>query len=480
MEQQGATGIVPIAEDGASDSGSSEAEEEPARGAGFADLAGSSSDEADGDGSGSEAAQAPEPVAAPAPTPAPRSSRRNKRRQKKAASSASSGPAAASAGPPEVSDEALADALRAAGDHAAAEALLAEARLESALAEAGTSASAASGRLAKPGVLRPDGSADSWLRPRPASLEPGAEFLRIFGESSVRAARGERAADEAAGRERALARGAGGGGRRDADGGADYSGLPRSQRRALLRAQRQGRGGSRAPGQARRGQGSGGGGRAAPASASSASGRAAGLRLLGQDAFTPDGGLSDVPEPPAPAAGGLVMRLLVPPDASSASGPAPASFAYEHPDAYAHLQRAYAAAVASYDIDSVFRIASVAPHHVDANLQVCEYFRSIGKLDDAGKALRRALFALERAWHPAFQPWRRPCRAPFHHPANRALHTALWRATQLIGRAGAARTAFALVRLLRSLDPQRDPMRSALAAGETARPRPTPPSPQAF
>ncbi|KAA0178041.1 hypothetical protein FNF27_00589 [Cafeteria roenbergensis] len=178
----------------------------------------------------------------------------------------------------------------------------------------------------------------------------------------------------------------------------------------------------------------------------------------------PSSGLEEPAGRAGTSEGGLSMRLAASCDVEVAgAGGSASEFVFEHSPEYAELQRMYLAAVASYDIDAVFRLAGAAPHLVDANLQVCEYFRSIGKLDDAGKALRRALYALERAWHPAFRPWDVPCRLSFQVPQNRAMHTALWRNAQLVGRSGAARTAFSLVRLLRSMDPVRDPMRTALA-----------------
>lgn len=463
LEEQGRAGLETLGGDD-SEGESDSAEERPARPSGFADLVGSDSED---ESEGSAPDSAPEDPVGRESASSCGASTKQQKHQKPSGKTKTPRTASQASGGAAISDEALAAALREAGAFQEAEALLREAQRE---AEGDVSAASTA-----PRVLELPSTIDGWLHPEADSLEPGAEFLRIFGESSVRAARDERAADQAAGRERDAAMEIDAARNRDGERGREQAstrGLTRAQRRNLERAQR--RRGGRAGAAAAAGLPLRAGGRRGPEAGASHSGpsrhgrhRAAGLKLLGQDAFTRDGGLDEVPEPPVAAAGGLRMRQVAGSGFSIAGASASVSeFIFEHPPEYAELQRMYRTAVARYDIDAVFRLAGAAPHLVDANLQVCEYFRSIGKLDDAGKALRRAMYALERAWHPAFKPWDGPCRLTFEIPQNRAMHTALWRNAQLVGKGGAARTAFSLVRLLRSLDPERDPMRTALAFGK--------------
>jgi hypothetical protein len=334
------------------------------------------------------------------------SSRKSKRGKKKATQAQQEAD--------QVADDALIEALREAG----------------ALDEAAALEAASKTGAAEVEAAGDDPRLESLLSCPKRDLEPSGEFLRMFGGKSVRAAREERDADARAG----LAQ---------VDPEAAGLSLTRKQRRALKRITKGSDGKAK-------------GSRVDPRA--SARSRSSGLVLLGEDAFSRDGGLDEVPDPPSFAGGGIRLVELACDPATGVR-----SFAYEHSSGYSSLQSQFARFSASYDLDSIFRLASFYPNHIDANLQVAEYFRSIGKLDEAGKAIRRTLLTLERAWLPSFRPWTGLSRLPYDVPENRALHSALWRSVQLVGRAGALLTAFSQSKLLLSLDPQRDPMRVQLA-----------------
>lgn len=62
--------------------------------------------------------------------------------------------------------------------------------------------------------------------------------------------------------------------------------------------------------------------------------------------------------------------------------------------------------------------------------------RSMGEVSYAEEVLNRALYALEMAWHPRFDPGRGACRLASERHENRALFVALFRHAQVGGGAG--------------------------------------------
>ena len=187
-------------------------------------------------------------------------------------------------------------------------------------------------------------------------------------------------------------------------------------------------------------------------------------------------------------------------------------FQFEFSTQYYDIQAAFNECVASYDPNTINALLNRHPYHVDSMLQVSkainatpptrldpphspqmsEFLRATGQTEEAAGVLRRCLYTLECAWHPLFKPWDSPpCRLPWAVIANRCapqwcsllLHaeqlsplcclgaacrgffTALFRYSQLVGRAGCVHTAFELCRLLLHLDPATDPMRVLLCIG---------------
>jgi hypothetical protein len=55
----------------------------------------------------------------------------------------------------------------------------------------------------------------------------------------------------------------------------------------------------------------------------------------------------------------------------------------------------------------------------------------MGEAQYAEEVLNRALYALEMAWHPAFDPSRGRCRLDIEEPENRPLFVALFRHAQV-------------------------------------------------
>lgn len=97
------------------------------------------------------------------------------------------------------------------------------------------------------------------------------------------------------------------------------------------------------------------------------------------------------------------------------------------------------------------------PYHVDALLAMADLYRSMGEGAYADESLARALFALEAAWCPGFDPASGAARLDVERPENRALFVALFRHAQALSRRGCHAAALEAGKLLLGLDPA-DPM----------------------
>ena len=165
----------------------------------------------------------------------------------------------------------------------------------------------------------------------------------------------------------------------------------------------------------------------------------------------------DWPMPPSRVGGGIGMAL----DRGAAEADrweeGARRFAYDFSDDYAALQADYLARVSTNDPNAIRELLHHHPYHVDSLLQLSVVSDSYGQRDTSAELLRRCLFVLESAWHPAFLPLERDCRLLYANRPNRALFTALFLHMSAVGRKGCSRTALELGKFLLRLDPAHDP-----------------------
>uniref|UniRef100_A0A7S3QSV4 Transcription factor 25 n=1 Tax=Dunaliella tertiolecta TaxID=3047 RepID=A0A7S3QSV4_DUNTE len=132
-------------------------------------------------------------------------------------------------------------------------------------------------------------------------------------------------------------------------------------------------------------------------------------------------------------------------------------FQYTWSQGYRYTQRAFERSQATYDPNAVAALLHQAPYHVDSLLTMYDLYRQLGENQYAEETLLRALYALEMAWHPAFDIRTANCRLDFQVPENRALFVTLFRHVQALSRSGCHRTALECNKLLLALEPQ-DPL----------------------
>ncbi|EFJ51246.1 hypothetical protein VOLCADRAFT_120493 [Volvox carteri f. nagariensis] len=112
---------------------------------------------------------------------------------------------------------------------------------------------------------------------------------------------------------------------------------------------------------------------------------------------------------------------------------------------------------ASYDPATIAALLQQAPYHVDSLLAMHDLYRHMGENSYAEEMLERALWMLESAWHPSFQPATASCRLDYSVEENRALFGALFRHVQALSRRGCHRAALECCKLLLVLEPE-DPL----------------------
>lgn len=165
------------------------------------------------------------------------------------------------------------------------------------------------------------------------------------------------------------------------------------------------------------------------------------------------------PTPPSRIGGGIGMAL----DRTAAAvegehfEPGAKYFTFEWSEDYVALQADYLARVSTNDPNMIRDLLYHAPHHVDSLLQLSVVSDSYGQRDSSAELLRRCLFVLESAWHPAFAPLECDCRVLYSTRENRAFFTALFLHMSAVGRKGCSRTALELAKFILRLDPAHDP-----------------------
>ncbi|KXZ51917.1 hypothetical protein GPECTOR_11g44 [Gonium pectorale] len=132
-------------------------------------------------------------------------------------------------------------------------------------------------------------------------------------------------------------------------------------------------------------------------------------------------------------------------------------FRYVHSPAYRDTQARFYRCQASYDPATIAALLQQAPYHADSLLAMHDLYRHMGENSYAEEMLDRALWALEAAWHPSFQPATATCRLDYGVEENRPLFGALFRHVQALSRRGCHRSALECCKLLLALEPE-DPL----------------------
>ncbi|GIL60027.1 hypothetical protein Vafri_14657 [Volvox africanus] len=132
-------------------------------------------------------------------------------------------------------------------------------------------------------------------------------------------------------------------------------------------------------------------------------------------------------------------------------------FRYVFSPAYKETQARFLRCQASYDPATIAALLQQAPYHVDSLLAMHDLYRHMGENNYAEEMLDRALWMLESAWHPAFQPAIAVCRLDYAAEENRALFGALFRHVQALSRRGCHRASLECCKLLLALEPE-DPL----------------------
>ncbi|GLI70702.1 hypothetical protein VaNZ11_015646 [Volvox africanus] len=151
-----------------------------------------------------------------------------------------------------------------------------------------------------------------------------------------------------------------------------------------------------------------------------------------------------------PCEGGLSMVMT----GSKTGAPV---FRYVFSPAYRETQARFLRCQASYDPATIAALLQQAPYHVDSLLAMHDLYRHMGENNYAEEMLDRALWMLESAWHPAFQPATAVCRLDYAAEENRALFGALFRHVQALSRRGCHRASLECCKLLLALEPE-DPL----------------------
>ncbi|KAH7388030.1 hypothetical protein KP509_16G053800 [Ceratopteris richardii] len=127
-------------------------------------------------------------------------------------------------------------------------------------------------------------------------------------------------------------------------------------------------------------------------------------------------------------------------------------FKYVYSPAYMETQKKYEMSGAFHDPNSMAILLAQHPFHLDSLLALAELYKQLGEYQQSVEWLERAIFALECAWHPSFNPFTGLCRLPFEHDTNKNFFYALYKHMLHLGRRGCHRSALEVCKLLLNLD----------------------------
>lgn len=132
-------------------------------------------------------------------------------------------------------------------------------------------------------------------------------------------------------------------------------------------------------------------------------------------------------------------------------------FRYVQSSTYNMAQRQFESAKQTHDLNTIASILLHHPYHIDSLTTLSEYFKFSGELQMSADATSKALYALECAWHPLFNPLQSTSKLKYKHETNKPLFTTLFSHMKNMDRRGCHRSALEICKLLISLDSD-DPM----------------------
>lgn len=133
-------------------------------------------------------------------------------------------------------------------------------------------------------------------------------------------------------------------------------------------------------------------------------------------------------------------------------------FMFEHNSSYSQVQQKFIEAVESLNSTNIEGILQSHLYHVDSLLQVAEICKLAEDLPFAAEVTEKALYSLERAFHPLFNITTGRCRLDYRKQQNRSFFITLFKHLSMVGGRACCRTSLEFCKLLLSLDPYRDPL----------------------
>ncbi|XP_051884729.1 transcription factor 25 isoform X2 [Pristis pectinata] len=133
-------------------------------------------------------------------------------------------------------------------------------------------------------------------------------------------------------------------------------------------------------------------------------------------------------------------------------------FTFEHSRDYQQAQFKFLDAVNSMDPNNILALLHANPHHIDSLLQLSDICRMQEDQEMARDLIEKALYCFESAFHPTFSLTSGNSRLDYRRAENRSFFLALYKHMVFLEKRGCPRTALEFCKLIRSLDPERDPL----------------------
>uniref|UniRef100_UPI00398EBE19 ribosome quality control complex subunit TCF25 n=1 Tax=Pristiophorus japonicus TaxID=55135 RepID=UPI00398EBE19 len=133
-------------------------------------------------------------------------------------------------------------------------------------------------------------------------------------------------------------------------------------------------------------------------------------------------------------------------------------FIFEHSRDYQQAQFKFLDAVDSMDPNNILALLRVNPHHIDSLLQLSDICRMQEDQEMARDLIEKALYCFESAFHPVFSLTNGNSRLDYRRAENRSFFLALYKHMIFLEKRGCPRTALEFCKLIRCLDPERDPL----------------------
>lgn len=137
-------------------------------------------------------------------------------------------------------------------------------------------------------------------------------------------------------------------------------------------------------------------------------------------------------------------------------------FRYIHDPPYQRVHANFFNAIHEGVSELIVHNFSLNPTHVETLVKLSDMMALSGNHKDASYLIERALLVLERGFNPKFSSSLGRCRLTYRRPENRTLFITVYKHINCLNRRGLRRTALEFTKFLLSLDPDGDPLFSAL------------------